>query len=201
MEQIQGFFKNKTFLMVAGIVVVAGIFMYMRNKNSTVTIQEGYGGEVSTGDVSSDDVSQLASSLESVVDYFSDRYESQSEQIQDLQSQLLTTTTDTSSIVPDNLVSAITTAINTAVSKVTATTKQPTSTSSTTSKTATTATKTSTKKYFTVQKYTGSKASAYVGTLGGIAIKFKTTVSNLLKLNPSIKDPNKIYVGQKLRVA
>lgn len=33
-----------------------------------------------------------------------------------------------------------------------------------------------------------------------IAIKFDTTVEELLKLNPSIKNPNKIYVNQKIRV-
>lgn len=35
-------------------------------------------------------------------------------------------------------------------------------------------------------------------TLRKIAARFDTTVDVLLKLNPSIKDPNKIYVGQKL---
>ena len=37
-------------------------------------------------------------------------------------------------------------------------------------------------------------------TLSGIAKKFNTTVDNLLKLNPQITDPNKIYVGQKIKV-
>lgn len=37
-------------------------------------------------------------------------------------------------------------------------------------------------------------------TLSGIAKKYKTTVKNLQKLNPSIKNPNMIYVGQKVRV-
>lgn len=37
-------------------------------------------------------------------------------------------------------------------------------------------------------------------TLSGIAKKFNTTVDNLMKLNPSIKDKNKIYVNQKIRV-
>lgn len=36
--------------------------------------------------------------------------------------------------------------------------------------------------------------------LTGIASNHGTTVANLLKLNPSIKNPNLIYVGQKIRV-
>lgn len=36
--------------------------------------------------------------------------------------------------------------------------------------------------------------------LTSIAKKYGTTVANLLKLNPSIKNPNLIYVGQKIRV-
>lgn len=37
-------------------------------------------------------------------------------------------------------------------------------------------------------------------TLSGIAKKYKTTVNALMKLNPDIKDANKIYVKQKIRV-
>lgn len=37
-------------------------------------------------------------------------------------------------------------------------------------------------------------------TLRKIAAKFNTTVDALLKLNPEIKDPNKIYTGQRLTV-
>lgn len=37
-------------------------------------------------------------------------------------------------------------------------------------------------------------------TLSGIAKKYNTTVNKLMELNPSIKDKNKIYIGQKLRV-
>lgn len=37
-------------------------------------------------------------------------------------------------------------------------------------------------------------------TLSGIAEKNGTTVAAIQALNPSIKDPNKIYVGQKLRI-
>jgi lysozyme len=36
-------------------------------------------------------------------------------------------------------------------------------------------------------------------TLSGIAAKYHTSVSKLVKLN-GIKDPNKIYVGQKIRL-
>ncbi|AMR58251.1 peptidoglycan hydrolase [Bacillus phage vB_BsuP-Goe1] len=35
-------------------------------------------------------------------------------------------------------------------------------------------------------------------TLSGIATKNKTTVEKLLRLNPQIKNPNKIYVGQNI---
>ena len=37
-------------------------------------------------------------------------------------------------------------------------------------------------------------------TLSGIAKKNKTTVSQLMKLNPSIKNANKIYAGQTIRL-
>lgn len=37
-------------------------------------------------------------------------------------------------------------------------------------------------------------------TLSRIAAQNKTTVNDLLKLNSSIKDPNKIYVGQRIRI-
>lgn len=37
-------------------------------------------------------------------------------------------------------------------------------------------------------------------TLSGIAIKFHTTVAHLLYLNPTIKDPNLIHPGDKVRV-
>ena len=38
-------------------------------------------------------------------------------------------------------------------------------------------------------------------TLWGIAHSYGTTVSQLLKWNGTIKNPNLIYVGQKVRVA
>lgn len=37
-------------------------------------------------------------------------------------------------------------------------------------------------------------------TLSRIAMRFNTTVDELMKLNPQIKDPNLIYVGQRIRV-
>ena len=37
-------------------------------------------------------------------------------------------------------------------------------------------------------------------TLSGIAKKYGTTVKKLQALNPSISNPNKIYVGQKIIV-
>jgi hypothetical protein len=38
-------------------------------------------------------------------------------------------------------------------------------------------------------------------TLSGIASRYRTTIRHLLTLNPSIDDANRIYVGQKVRVA
>ena len=46
------------------------------------------------------------------------------------------------------------------------------------------------------QYYTVKKGD----TLSHIAVRYKTTVSNLVKLNPSIKNPNLIYPGQRIRV-
>lgn len=50
----------------------------------------------------------------------------------------------------------------------------------------------------------GSKSEYYVvksgDSLSQIAVDHKTTLSNLLKLNPQITDPDKIYVGQRIRV-
>lgn len=47
-----------------------------------------------------------------------------------------------------------------------------------------------------VEYYTVKKGD----TLSGIAKKYKTTVAALVKLNPQIKDPNLIYIGQKIRI-
>jgi len=38
-------------------------------------------------------------------------------------------------------------------------------------------------------------------TLFKIAVRFNTTTAELLKINPEIKDANKIFVGQKIRVS
>lgn len=37
-------------------------------------------------------------------------------------------------------------------------------------------------------------------TLGGIARSHNTTVATLLRLNPQIRNPNRLYVGQRIRV-
>ena len=37
-------------------------------------------------------------------------------------------------------------------------------------------------------------------TLGAIAAKFGTSVSNLMALNPHIKNPNLIYAGDTIRI-
>ncbi len=38
-------------------------------------------------------------------------------------------------------------------------------------------------------------------TLGKIAKKYSTTVANLMRLNPQIKNKNLIYAGQKIRIS
>ena len=37
-------------------------------------------------------------------------------------------------------------------------------------------------------------------TLGAIALKYNTTVNNLMALNPQIKNANLIYVGDTIRL-
>ena len=37
-------------------------------------------------------------------------------------------------------------------------------------------------------------------TLGGIARRYNTNVATLLRLNPQIRNPNRLYVGQRIRV-
>ena len=37
-------------------------------------------------------------------------------------------------------------------------------------------------------------------TLSGIAVKFRTTVNQLMALNPQIKNPNLIYEGHTIRI-
>ena len=37
-------------------------------------------------------------------------------------------------------------------------------------------------------------------TLGAIALKYNTTVNNLMALNPQIKNANLIYVGDVIRL-
>lgn len=55
-----------------------------------------------------------------------------------------------------------------------------------------------------VPKYTTDTEVIYIvkrgDTLSKIAKMYNTTVSAIMKLNPQIEDPNKIYVGQKIRV-
>jgi LysM repeat protein len=72
-------------------------------------------------------------------------------------------------------------------------------TSPTTTKKTTTAKKTTTTpKYVTVSKWTSSNTK-WNSTLSGIAAHYGTTISKLLKLNPTIKNPDLIYTGQKIR--
>ena len=58
----------------------------------------------------------------------------------------------------------------------------------------------STASYVNVSKFTTASAargSNWASTLSTIAGHYHTSVSNLLKLNPSIKNPNVIHTGQK----
>lgn len=54
-------------------------------------------------------------------------------------------------------------------------------------------------KYVTVARFT-SKNPPWNSTLSGIAAHEHTTVAALLRLNPSIKDPDLIHPGQRIRV-
>lgn len=57
--------------------------------------------------------------------------------------------------------------------------------------------------YINVSKFTSASAargSNWASTLSTIAGHYHTSVSNLLKLNPSIKNPNLIHSGQRIRV-
>jgi len=53
--------------------------------------------------------------------------------------------------------------------------------------------------WVTVAKYTKNNPP-WNSTLSGIARHYGTTVSAIMALNPNIKNPNLIYVGQKVRV-
>lgn len=58
------------------------------------------------------------------------------------------------------------------------------------------------KLYINATRFTTASAargSNWESTLSTIAGHYHTTVSNLLKLNPSIKNPNQIRAGQKIR--
>lgn len=59
-----------------------------------------------------------------------------------------------------------------------------------TSRTRSVRTSTATSRYYTVQPG---------DTLGGIAVREKTTVAELLRLNPGI-DPTALHAGQRIRV-
>lgn len=55
-------------------------------------------------------------------------------------------------------------------------------------------------RYVPVVKFT-SRSPAWNSTLSGIAGHEHTTVANLLRLNPKVKNANLIYAGQQIRVA
>ncbi len=56
-----------------------------------------------------------------------------------------------------------------------------------------------TTQYVSVAKYT-TKSPPWNSTLSGIAKHYGTSVANLLKLNPQVKNKNVIYAGSKIRV-
>lgn len=59
---------------------------------------------------------------------------------------------------------------------------------------------TSTPRYVTVVKFT-TKNPPWNSTLSGIAAHERTTVARLMQLNPWIKNPNLLHVGDRVRVA
>jgi hypothetical protein len=57
--------------------------------------------------------------------------------------------------------------------------------------------------FVTVTKWPGQSVNGlaqWSSTLSGIAGRYHTTVPDLLKLNPSIKNPNLVFPGEKVRV-
>ncbi len=56
----------------------------------------------------------------------------------------------------------------------------------------------------TIQRHNESATTTYTvkrgDTLGSIAKQYNTTVATLLRLNPQIRNPNRLWVGQKIRV-
>lgn len=56
----------------------------------------------------------------------------------------------------------------------------------------------------TTQRHNNSATTIYTvkrgDTLGGIAKQYNTTVALLLQLNPQIRNPNRLWVGQKIQV-
>jgi LysM repeat protein len=56
----------------------------------------------------------------------------------------------------------------------------------------------------TAARHNGTVTVTYVvqrgDTLGAIARRYNTTVTTLLRLNPQIRNPNRLYVGQRIRV-
>ena len=51
-----------------------------------------------------------------------------------------------------------------------------------------------------LDKYMSSYKIKQGDTLGGIASKFGKTLDQLIKLNPGLDDPNKIFTGQTIKV-
>lgn len=57
------------------------------------------------------------------------------------------------------------------------------------------------KKWIITQHRWTRKNPAWDSYLGGIAARYHITEARLMQLNPTIKNPNVIHVGQKIRVA
>lgn len=195
-ESITDKFKNPTFLLLAVGVGGVGLYSLLSSGGNTSDGNEEVEKTVvyqNEGGYTAEDIQNytenvyyalaetFGTGLESLGDSLIESQELGFSNIQ----QIISNNSNDNAIIDDDTTSAGTS------STTSTSTKKKTSTKKSTTK--------STKKYFKVG--TWGKDSIYETTLSGIAVKFKTTVSKLMKLNPSIKNPDLIYAGQRLRVA
>jgi LysM repeat protein len=193
-------FKNPTFLLLAVGVGGVGLYSLLSSSNQSTSSDDEEAQKTviyqSEGGFTPEDIQNYTeNSYYALAETFGTGLESlgnalieaQQEGFSNIQQILSNSNVNDNAIIDDDTTDA---------NSSSSTSSSSSSSSSSSTKKSTSS---STKKYFTVG--TWGKDSIYETTLSGIAVKFKTTVSNLLKLNPSIKNPDLIYAGQKLRVA